>query len=285
MGNCFACIETSNKGVITQCGKFDRIADPGCFFLNPCSCEQVAGIVSLKIQEVGVQAETKTKDNVFVTVRIAVQYVAMEERIFDAFYKLQNPRSMMTSVVFDTVRSTLPKLSLDETFESKEELAHTTKSALATVMEKYGYLITNVMVTDVEPDARVKQSMNEINAAKRMQDAAQYQADAMKIKVVKEAEADAESKFLAGTGIARQRKAIVDGLRQSIVSFSGEVDGTTPREVIEMMLMTQYFDTLKDLSGKNGAGNTVFVNHAPGAVSEMGDQIRGAFLQAQAGKR
>lgn len=117
--------------------------------------------------------------------------------------------------------------------------------SLKSVMDKYGYLITNVMVTDVEPDSRVKQSMNEINAAKRMQDAAQYQADAMKIKVVKEAEADAESKYLAGTGIARQRKAIVDGLRQSIVSFSGEVADTTPREVIEMMLMTQYFDVLK----------------------------------------
>lgn len=181
----------------------------------------------------------------FVTVRIAVQYVAMEDRVFDAFYKLQNPRSMMTSVVFDTVRSTLPKLTLDETFESKEELAHDTMRSLKSVMDKYGYLITNVMVTDVEPDSRVKQSMNEINAAKRMQDAAQYQADAMKIKVVKEAEADAESKYLAGTGIARQRKAIVDGLRQSIVSFSGEVADTTPREVIEMMLMTQYFDVLK----------------------------------------
>eukprot|EP00793_Prasinoderma_coloniale_P002267 PRCOL_00002775-RA len=285
MGNCFTCIETSNKGVITRCGKYDRIADAGCMFLNPCACENVAGLVSLKIQEVGVQAETKTKDNVFVTVRIAVQYVAMEDRVFDAFYKLQNPRSMMTSVVFDTVRSTLPKLTLDETFESKEELAHDTMTSLKSVMEKYGYLITNVMVTDVEPDSRVKQSMNEINAAKRMQDAAQYQADAMKIKVVKEAEADAESKYLAGTGIARQRKAIVDGLRQSIVSFSGEVADTTPREVIEMMLMTQYFDVLKDLGGKNGQGNTVFVNHSPGAVSDMGNEIRNSFMQAQAMKR
>lgn len=177
--------------------------------------------------------------------RIAVQFHAIPERIYDAFYKLQNPRSMMTSVVFDTVRSTLPKLTLDETFESKEELAQDTLNSLRNVMEKYGYFIANVMVTDVEPDQRVKQSMNEINAAKRLQDAAHFQADAQKIRVVKEAEADAESKFLAGTGIARQRKAIVDGLRQSIVSFSGEVADTTPREVIEMMLMTQYFDTLK----------------------------------------
>lgn len=281
MGGCFSCIETSNKGIITSCGKFDRVAEPGCVFLNPCSCEAVQGLVSLKIQEVGVQAETKTKDNVFVTVRIAVQYVAMEDRIFDAFYKLSNPRSMMTSVVFDTVRSTLPKLTLDETFESKEELAQDTMSALKNIMEKYGYLITNVMVTDVEPDARVKQSMNEINAAKRLQDAASFQAEAMKIKVVKEAEADAESKFLAGTGIARQRKAIVDGLRQSIVSFSGEVEDTTPREVIEMMLMTQYFDVLKDLGTKNGS-STVFVNHSPGAVSGIGEEIRSSFLQAQA---
>jgi len=217
-------------------------------------------------------------------VRIAVQFHAIPERIYDAFYKLQNPRSMMTSVVFDTVRSTLPKLTLDETFESKEELAQDTLNSLRTVMEKYGYFIANVMVTDVEPDQRVKQSMNEINAAKRLQDAAHFQADAQKIRVVKEAEADAESKFLAGTGIARQRKAIVDGLRQSIVSFSGEVADTTPREVIEMMLMTQYFDTLKDLSNKSN-GNTVFVNHSPGAVSQLGEEIRGSLMQAQSMKR
>jgi len=284
MGNCFACIETSNKGLVTSCGKFDRIAEPGCVVLNPFACEQVQGTVSLKIQEIGVQAETKTKDNVFVTVRIAVQFLPMEDRVFDAFYKLQNPRSMMTSVVFDTVRSTLPKLTLDETFESKEELAQDTMAALKVIMEKYGYLITNVMVTDVEPDSRVKQSMNEINAAKRLQDAAMFQAEAQKIKVVKEAEADAESKFLAGTGIARQRKAIVDGLRQSIVSFSGEVQDTTPREVIEMMLMTQYFDVLKDLS-KEGKGNTVFVNHGPGAVGQIGEDIRNSMMQAQSMKR
>merc|ERR1719231_425583 len=191
----------------------------------------------------------------------------------------------MTSQVFDTVRSTLPKLTLDESFESKEELAQGVKHDLTELMAKYGYHITNAMITDVEPDPQVKHSMNQINAAKRLQDAAQFQADAEKIKVVKQAEADAESKFLAGTGIARQRKAIVDGLKQSIVSFSGEVADTTPREVIEMMLMTQYFDVLKDLSGKDGQGNTVFVNHSPGAVSQMGDEIRNSFMQAQAMKR
>lgn len=282
--SCFACVETGNKGVVTSCGKFNRVAPDGCLFLNPCACETVAGLISLRIQEVGVQAETKTRDNVFVTIRVAIQYVALEDRIFDAFYKLSNPRAIMTSQVFDTVRSTLPKLTLDETFESKEELAHDIKTALAAIMEKYGYHISNAMVTDVEPDPQVKHSMNQINAAKRLQDAAQFQADAEKIKVVKQAEADAESKFLAGTGIARQRKAIVDGLRQSIVAFSGEVDGTTPKEVIEMMLMTQYFDVLKDL-GKESTLNTVFVPHQPGAIADVGNQIRQGFMEANAGSK
>lgn len=277
---CFACVQTGSRGVITACGQYSRTASPGCHFLNPCICELMNGTISLRIQEIGVQAETKTKDNVFVTIRVAVQYVALEDKIFEAYYRLSNPRAMMTSQVFDTVRSTVPKLTLDETFESKEELASDVKVALSDLMTKYGYHITNAMITDVEPDQQVKHSMNQINAAKRLQDAAKFQADAEKIKVVKAAEADAESKYLAGTGIARQRKAIVDGLRQSIVMFSGEVEGTTPREVIEMMLMTQYFDTLKDLGGAKS--QTIFVPHSPGAVNDIAGQVRSGFLQANA---
>lgn len=210
----------------------------------------------------------------FVTIVVSVQYIVRsedEEAIKLAFYKLSNPRAQITSYVYDVIRSEVPKLELDQTFEQKEYLAVAVKRELSKTMETFGFEITNALITDISPDQRVKDAMNQINAAQRLRVAAADRAEAEKIQIVKQAEAEAESKYLAGTGIARQRKAIIDGLRQSVVAFSGEVNDTTPREVIEMMLMTQYFDTLGGL-GHSSKTSTLFIPHGPGAVG-LSDQI------------
>eukprot|EP00958_Prasinococcus_capsulatus_P001516 scaffold137_cov398-Prasinococcus_capsulatus_cf.AAC.38 len=219
-----------------------------------------------------------------------------------AFYKLSNPRAQITSYVYDVIRAEVPRLEVDEVFESKDYLAVAVKRELSKTMAQFGFEITNALITDIEPDGRVKDAMNQINAAQRLRAAALDKAEAEKIQIVKQAEADAESKYLAGehpeagddaweivarsllvlwvwtgTGIARQRKAIVDGLRQSVVAFSDKVSGTQSKDVIELMLMTQYFDVLGGL-GKDGQVNTVFVPKA------QGNELRQGMLEAQAAR-
>ena len=205
--------------------------------------------------------ETKTSDNVFLNVIISVQYKVKEEYVYEAFYVLNDPSEQIKSYVYDVVRSTLPLLTLDKAFESKEMVAQSVKRELSGtccivlwlkeprqnwrcvgVMSEYGFVIHNALVTDISPDGRVKTAMNEINASKRLKEAAFEKAEGEKILLVKSAEAQAESKYLSGVGVARQRKAIVDGLRDSISQFSGNVKGSTPKDVIDLLLLTQYFD-------------------------------------------
>ena len=186
--------------------------------------------------------ETKTSDNVFLNVIISVQYKVKEEYVYEAFYVLNDPSEQIKSYVYDVVRSTLPLLTLDKAFESKEMVAQSVKRELSGVMSEYGFVIHNALVTDLSPDGRVKTAMNEINASKRLKEAAFEKAEGEKILLVKSAEAQAESKYLSGVGVARQRKAIVDGLRDSISQFSGNVKGSTPKDVIDLLLLTQYFD-------------------------------------------
>ncbi|KAJ8605645.1 hypothetical protein CTAYLR_000142 [Chrysophaeum taylorii] len=263
---CCVCVRTQNIGVMERCGKFSRLTGPG-FHCVAWPCETLVGKVSLRVQQLDVNCETKTKDNVFVNVVISVQYEAIAKAAYDAYYRLANPELQIQAYVFDVVRSTLPRMDLDESFSSKEDLATAVKTHLDETMSTYGYHICKALVTDISPDQRVKMSMNEINASRRLREASKEKAEADKIVQVKAAEADAESKYLSGVGVARQRQAIVGGLRDSILEFSGEIRGTTPKDVMDLLLVTQYFDMLKEVGATNS--NTLFIPHAPQAVADL----------------
>ncbi|GBG59642.1 hypothetical protein CBR_g49906 [Chara braunii] len=276
---CFICVPQSKVGILEQCGKFSRVVGAGCHFINIFCCEWVSGLVSLRLQQLDVKCETKTKDNVFVNVVVSVQYRAEEARAKDAFYKLTNPRLQIQAYVFDVVRASVPKLILDDVFGQKDDIAHSVKTELEKVMGSFGYDIEQTLITDIEPDPVVKRSMNEINAAARMRLAANEKAEAEKILQVKLAEGEAEAKYLSGLGVARQRQAIVDGLRESVTSFSQQVKGTSAKDILDLVLITQYFDTMKDI-GSHSKNTTVFVPSNPSAVADVAAQIRGGFLQA-----
>eukprot|EP00919_Chromeraceae_sp_WS-2016_P073497 GHVR01173788.1.p1 GENE.GHVR01173788.1~~GHVR01173788.1.p1 ORF type:complete len:216 (+),score=49.71 GHVR01173788.1:327-974(+) len=206
-----------------------------------------------------------------------VQYVVMLERIFESFYKLQSSHEQIKAYVFDVVRATVPKLLLDDVFESKEEIAIAVKTELKKSMDDFGYSIIKTLVTDIQPDKRVRDAMNEINASKRMRVAQSEKAEADKLLLVKRAEGEAETKFLQGQGIARQRKAIVDGLRESVHDFSTAVGGMSAKEVLDLVLITQYFDTLKDL-GAQSKEQTIFIPHNPGSLSALAEEIRSGVI-------
>jgi len=272
---CCVCVRTQTVGIVEDLGEFKRLIDPGFH----CICwplQSVAGTLSLRIQQLDVYCETKTKDNVFVNVGVAVQYRVITESAYDAYYRLSDPRGQIESYVFDVVRSTIPRLKLDEAFASKADIANTTLQQLEQVMKDYGYEILNTLVTDLDPDAVNKASMNEITASKRLKDAASHKAEANKVQQVKAAEADAESKYLSGVGVARQRKAIVEGLQASVSAFSNEVEGTSPKDVMDILLLTQYFDTLASV----GANNLI-LEHDPSTVANLQKQVGASFMNNQ----
>ena len=210
---------------------------------------------------------------------VSVQYCILTDKVAEAVYKLQNPQEQITSYVFDTVRARVPSIILDDVFQKKDDIAMAVKQELDSVMDDFGYSIVKTLVTDIDPDAKVKSSMNEINAAQRMREAAVQQAEAEKIRVVKAAEAEAESKALQGKGIADQRKAIIDGLRISVENFNSSIDGTKAQDVMNLVLMTQYFDTLKDI-GLSGKSNTILIPHSPGGMGDISEQMRNAIITA-----
>lgn len=274
-------VEQQTAGVVERFGKFRRTADAGLNIKLPF-IEQVDNI-SLEIQQLPVTVETKTKDNVFVTVIVSVQYYVMPSKVFDAYYKLEDPEKQLTSYVFDVVRAKVPKIKLDDVFEVKDEIADAVKAELSDVMDDFGYGITKALVTDIDPDASVKAAMNEINAAQRLREAATEKGAAERVMIVARAQAEAESKALQGKGIADQRKAIVDGLRDSIKQFEDAVPGATAHDAMQLVLMTQYFDTLKEM-GAHGNSNTILLPHSPGALSDLANQIRTAMISADAAK-
>ncbi|KXK07680.1 MAG: SPFH domain-containing protein [Candidatus Dojkabacteria bacterium] len=264
--------------IIERFGRFNRIARAGLNFKLPF-IESKAGTVSLRIRQLDVRAETKTKDNVFVNVIVSIQYFIIPERVYDAFYKLVDPTQQINSYVFDVVRARVPKITLDNLFENKDEIAFAVKAELNETMVNFGFEILNSLVTDIEPDTKVKTAMNEINAAERLKVAATEKGEADKIMKVKAAEAEAEAKALQGKGIADQRKAIIDGLKDSVGDFQKNIAGSTAQEVMNLVLLTQYFDTLKDI-GSNS--NTILVPHGPGAVEDIATQLRNAMITADA---
>jgi len=274
----FFIVRQQTSALVERFGRFVRVAPAGLNLKIPF-IDRVSGRLSLRIQQLDVKIETKTKDNVFVNVVVSVQYYVLPSKVVDAFYKLQDPQSQITAFVFDTVRARVPSLILDDLFEKKDDIAGAVKTELDNVMDDFGYGIIKALVTDIDPDARVKTSMNEINAAQRMREATIQQAEADKIRVVKAAEGEAESKALQGIGIANQRKAIIDGLKESVENFNKSIDGTSAEDVMNLVLMTQYFDTLKEI-GMSGKSNTIMIPHSPGGMGDISDQMRNAVITA-----
>ncbi|KAH1197929.1 Hypersensitive-induced response protein 1 [Glycine soja] len=279
MGLALGClqVEQSTVAIKEVFGKFDDVLEPGFHCVPWFFGTQVAGYLSLRVQQLDVRCETKTKDNVFVTVVASIQYRAMAERAVDAFYRLSNTREQIQAYVFDVIRACVPKMDLDSSFEQKKEIARAVEEELEKVIDS---LLFQTLIVDIEPDERVKRAMNEINAAARMREAANEKAEAEKILQIKKAEGDAESKYLSGLGIARQRQAIVDGLRDSVLAFSENVPGTTSKDVMDMVLVTQYFDTLKEI-GASSKSNSIFVPHGPGTVRDIASQFRDGLLQGK----
>ena len=271
-------VEQQTVAMVQRLGKFHREQGPGIHFKIPV-IDQVAGRVNLRVQQLDVSVETKTEDNVFVNMIVAVQFYVLPEKVFESFYKLDDARRQITSYVFDVVRAQVPKIKLDDVFEKKDDIAEAVKVELSHVMEGFGWGIVKALVTDIEPDAHVKQAMNEINAAQRMRVAANEKGEAERILKVKLAEGDAQSKALQGKGIADQRQAIVAGLRDSVDEFRRSVPGTTAKDVMNLVLMTQYFDMLKEI-GASSRSNAILIPHSPGNLSALTDQIRNAMMEA-----
>lgn len=267
-------VRTYTAGIVERFGKYNRIARPGLQFLLPW-CETVR-FIDLQVRQASVNVETKTKDNVFVTIPVSVQFQVVEEKVFDAYYKLSNPQAQIESYVFNSILGHVPTLTLDEAFEQMQQISIAVKKDLDEVMDTFGYNILRALVTDIVPDAKVKAAMNDINAAQREQIAAQARGEADKILKVKQAEAEAESKALQGDGVARQRQAIIKGLQASVEQFKVAVEGSTAQDVMAMVLMTQYFDTLREV-GVSGKSATILLPSSPGTVNELMTQIIAGF--------
>jgi regulator of protease activity HflC (stomatin/prohibitin superfamily) len=275
----FFTIEQAHAGVVQRLGKFLRIAQPGLNFKAPYLDVVVANI-SLQVQQLDVKVETKTKDNVFVQIPISVQYKVMPDRVYDAFYKLSDPIKQIESFVYNVILGHVPKMTLDETFDQQSQIAIDVKNNLDASMSEFGYSIVKSLITDLVPDEKVKAAMNDINAAQREREATVSRAETEKLLLVKKAEADAESKRLQGEGIANQRKAIVEGLRESVAKFSESVEGATPKDAMAMVLLTQYFDTLKEVAGTNRS-NTIMMPHTPNALTDLFSQFRNAIITGE----
>ncbi len=273
----FFTVKQQTAGIVQRFGKFKRISDSGLNFKWPFI--ESVGKINLRVRQLDVRVETKTEDNVFVHVIVSVQYFVIPEKIYDAYYKLNDPERQIRAYVFDVVRARVPRIRLDDVFEKKDEIADVVRAELADVMDDFGYGIVKALVTDIDPDAKVKEAMNEINAAERLRVAATEKGEADKILKVKAAEADAESKALSGKGIADQRIAIVNGLRESVDEFQKTISGATAQDVMNLILMTQYFDTLKDV-GAAAKSNTILIPHSPGHLSDLQSQIRDAMITA-----
>lgn len=276
--NTFFTVDQQSAAIIERFGKFARIATPGLNIKIPF-IEQIRGRLSLRIRQLDVPVETKSSDNVFVRVAVSVQFHVLPDKVYQAFYRLDNTEQQITAFVFDVVRARVPKINLDDVFERKDEIADAVKAELAELMSDFGYAIIKALVTDIEPDVKVKAAMNEINEAHRLRIAANERAEAEKIIRVKQAEAEAQSKALQGKGIAEQRRAIVDGLRESVGGFQKQVPGTTTQDILSLVLMTQYFDTLKEI-GAQARSNTILIPHSPGGLVDLADSIRNALMTA-----
>lgn len=269
-------VKQQSVAIIERFGRYQKISDSGIHMRAPFGIDKIAARVQLRVLQSEIVVETKTQDNVFVTMNVATQYRVNESNVKDAYYKLMRPESQIKSYIEDALRSSVPKLTLDELFEKKDEIALEVQKQVAEEMSTYGYIIVKTLITKVEPDAEVKQSMNEINAAQRKRVAAQELAEADKIKIVTAAEAEAEKDRLHGVGIAEQRKAIVDGLADSIKELKGANVDLAEEQIMSILLTNQYLDTLNNFADKEG-NNTIFLPANPDGVENIRTQILSAL--------
>lgn len=272
----FFTVSQQSVDVIERFGKYNRCAHAGLNFKIPF-IERIAGVISLRIYPLDVTLDTKTQDNVIVKIQVSVQYRIKEDRVYDAFYKLENAREQITAYVLDLVRAEVPTMSLDAVFEKKDSIANAVKNELTGTMQEFGYEIVKALVTNIDPDEKVKHAMNEINEQQRLQVAAQAKGEAEKILKVKQAEAEAESKRLQGEGIANQRKAIICGLQQSVGEFQKAIPGVTAADTMNLALITQYFDTLKEI-GANSKSTTILLPHSPGGLKDIAAQLQESII-------
>ena len=262
--------------VIERFGKFSSIRHAGLQLKIPL-VDRIASRLSLKIQQLDVNVETKTNDDVFVHLKISIQFQILSEKVYDAFYKLQNPHDQLTSYIFDLVRAEVPKMILDDVFEKKDDIAFAIRRDLKDAMLDYGYDIVKALVTDIDPDASVKEAMNRINAAEREKIAAQHEGDAQRILIVERAKAEAESKRLQGKGIADQRREIARGLEESVDTLNKA--GINPQEASALIVITQHYDTLQSI-GADTNSNLILLPNNPNAASNMLNDMTASLLAA-----
>lgn len=267
--SCFTCIEQSEVAIIEDFGKFSRVAGAGCHCLIPCK-EWIAGKVSLRLEEMTVPIESKSKDNVFLQATVSIQYRVLKDAVDKAFYTLDAPKQQIEAYVHNAVRGRIPHYDVDQIYAMRDEISRGVKEDVDHHMSHYGYEVETVLLTDVEPAKSVTDAMNQIQQNQRLKAATIDKAEAEKIRIVKAAEADAESKRLSGVGLAEQRKAIVQGLQTSVEQFQQGVPGLSPDDVMSLLLLNQYFDTIKDVA-RHSSGTTLYLQHAGGlkAVAEQ----------------
>ncbi len=266
-------VKQQSAVILERLGKFQGVRLAGLQFKIPF-VDKIVARLSLKIQQLDVMVETKTKDDVFVKLKISVQYQVLKDKIYDAFYKLENPHSQITSYVFDVVRAEVPKLKLDYVFERKDDIAIAVKRELSDAMIDYGYGIIKTLVTDIDPDEQVKQAMNRINASEREKTAAEYEAEAERIKIVAKAHAEAESKRLQGKGIADQRREIAAGLEESVEVLNNV--GINSQEASALIVVTQHYDTLQSI-GEHTNANLILLPNSPSAGADMLNNMVASF--------
>ncbi len=266
-------VKQQTSAIVERFGKFLSIRNSGLHFKIPVF-DRIAGRINLKIQQLDVLVETKTKDDVFVRLKISVQFQVIKEKVYDAFYKLENPHDQITSYVFDVVRAEVPKMKLDDVFERKDDIAIAVKQELNEAMVNYGYDIIKTLVTDIDPDMQVKEAMNRINAAEREKVAAEYEAEAERIKIVAKARAEAESKRLQGQGIADQRREIARGLEESVDVLNNV--GINSQEASALIVVTQHYDTLQSI-GEETNTNLILLPNSPQAGSDMLNNMIASF--------
>ena len=266
-------VKQQSAAIVERFGKFLSIRQSGLHFKIPL-IDRIAGRISLRILQLDVIVETKTKDDVFVKLKVSVQYKIIQEKVYEAFYKLDYPQDQITSYVFDVVRAVVPKMKLGDVFEKKNEIADAVKGELNDAMINYGYDIIKALVTDIDPDAEVKAAMNKINAAERKKVAAQYEGDAERILIVEKAKAEAQSKRLQGQGIADQRREIARGLEESVDVLNNV--GINSQEASALIVVTQHYDTLQSIGGETNS-NLILLPNSPQAGSEMLNNMVASF--------
>ena len=269
----FFIVKQQSSAIVERFGKFISVRQSGLQIKIPI-IDNVSGKLSLRIQQLDVVVETKTKDDVFVKVKVSVQYKVIKDKVYDAFYKLDYPQDQITSYVFDVVRAEVPKMILDDVFEKKDDIAIAVKGELNDAMQNYGFDIIKTLVTDIDPDAQVKESMNRINASEREKVAAQFEGDAQRILIVERAKAEAESKRLQGQGIADQRREIARGLEDSVKVLNG-VD-INSQEASALIVVTQHYDTLQSV-GSESNSNLILMPNSPQSGSDMLNNMVASF--------